>query len=216
MSLRIAHRTAHFGSFQSHTSPRLIQPRSRCRQLPHFRCHSSKPFIAGTYAQRIRPHTANISWSTIAAVSIAIGASIAFTAQVLRPREHPPQPPVQAATLLAHTHDTTMTSTLPAGRPGNLTPEQEIKLRELWALALRVFGVFDPESAATTPNGKSPPPSTLSRSNSEYGNGDPSRRKKGRLSLFRKKHKEGQGEGAADSSESSTLTSGSGSSTSGE
>ncbi|KAI4187126.1 MAG: hypothetical protein L6R41_003032, partial [Letrouitia leprolyta] len=33
------------------------------------------------------------------------------------------------------------------GRPGNLTPEQELKLQELWTATLRVFGVQAPEDA---------------------------------------------------------------------
>ena len=37
---------------------------------------------------------------------------------------------------------------LPAGRPGNLTPEEEEKLRQFWALVLRVFGSDDTNPAA--------------------------------------------------------------------
>ena len=37
----------------------------------------------------------------------------------------------------------TMVGTLPPGRPGNLTVEQEAKLQELWKATLKVFGVPD-------------------------------------------------------------------------
>lgn len=33
----------------------------------------------------------------------------------------------------------------PPGRPGNLTPEQELKLKEFWSTLLHIFGVSDPE-----------------------------------------------------------------------
>ncbi|KAF1928987.1 CRAL/TRIO domain-containing protein [Didymella exigua CBS 183.55] len=35
-----------------------------------------------------------------------------------------------------------MTSNTPAGRPGTLTPQEEEKLRELWVLTMKVFGVY--------------------------------------------------------------------------
>lgn len=46
-------------------------------------------------------------------------------------------------------------STLP-GRPGNLTAEEEAKLKELWLVTLRVFGVSSPTGSELT----SPPPAT--------------------------------------------------------
>ena len=38
----------------------------------------------------------------------------------------------------------------PAGHLGNLTPEQDAKLREFWATTLRVFGVDEPQHVAGT------------------------------------------------------------------
>ena len=43
-----------------------------------------------------------------------------------------------------------MSANVPPGRPGNLTPDQEAKLQELWAATLRVFGVTPPTNR---PNG---------------------------------------------------------------
>lgn len=40
-----------------------------------------------------------------------------------------------------------MAPNMPPGRPGTLTPEQEVKLRELWAATMKVFGVYEPLSA---------------------------------------------------------------------
>lgn len=43
------------------------------------------------------------------------------------------------------------TAELPAGRPGNLTPEEEEKLRQLWSLVLRVFGSDDTNTPGLQP-----------------------------------------------------------------
>ena len=43
-----------------------------------------------------------------------------------------------------------MSASVPPGRPGNLTTDQEAKLQELWAATLRVFGVTPPTNK---PNG---------------------------------------------------------------
>lgn len=45
----------------------------------------------------------------------------------------------------------------PSGRPGNLTTEEEAKLKELWLVTLKVFGVSSPAGSELT----SPPPATL-------------------------------------------------------
>jgi hypothetical protein len=44
-----------------------------------------------------------------------------------------------------------LVSTAP-GRPGNLTPEEEIKLREFWVAVFRVFGVVEPTPASEAAN----------------------------------------------------------------
>ena len=61
------------------------------------------------------------------------------------------------------------TAALPPGRPGTLTPEEEEKLRQLWALSARLFGFADEDEPApappgTPPNGGPPPASPLSPS----------------------------------------------------
>lgn len=82
------------------------------------------------------------------------------------------------------------------GRPGNLTSEQEAKLKELWVSVLRVFGVT---SITDGVNG----PKSLDEAD-QRSKADPSgsvREKKKRVGLFRKKDKTDDSEGAlADSS----------------
>jgi hypothetical protein len=45
---------------------------------------------------------------------------------------------------------------LPPGRPGTLTPEEEEKLRQLWALSARLFGFADEDDPAPAPPGTPP------------------------------------------------------------
>lgn len=70
-----------------------------------------------------------------------------------------------------------MASQIPPGRPGNLTAEQEVKLKEMWVATLDVFGVVHEDKHA---NGTA----TLSSISDE-----PGKKKKSRLSLFKKKDK---------------------------
>ncbi|PQE31738.1 CRAL TRIO domain-containing protein [Rutstroemia sp. NJR-2017a WRK4] len=68
--------------------------------------------------------------------------------------------------------------TLP-GRPGNLTPQEEEKLKEFWVTTLKVFGIIDREGTsngdAETPNGSATP--------------DSKTKKKRGFSILRSKHK---------------------------
>lgn len=50
-----------------------------------------------------------------------------------------------------------MAPNMPPGRPGNLTPDQEVKLKEMWAHTLEIFGVL-PEGTHT--NGSVTPTTT--------------------------------------------------------
>lgn len=64
------------------------------------------------------------------------------------------------------------------GHRGNLTPDQEAKLRELWVLTFKTFGVQDPSQ----PNGTATD-DTPSASEAEAAD---SKKKKSRMSIFRK------------------------------
>jgi len=56
--------------------------------------------------------------------------------------------------LQAQKYPDVMASQQPPGRPGNLTPDQEVKLKEMWAQTLEIFGVA-PEGTHT--NGTATP-----------------------------------------------------------
>lgn len=70
---------------------------------------------------------------------------------------------------------------VPAGHVGNLTPEQETKLREFWAVTLKVFGVENPNP----PSEVDTPQTEDSQSVSELDSKEKKKPKK-RLGLFRK------------------------------
>jgi len=91
--------------------------------------------------------------------------------------------------------------TLP-GRPGNLTPDQEAKLREVWLAALQVFGVY-----------KEPTVNGINE-DGDVGQGlgslslNPEKKKKKRLGLFSRKYgKENDTESTVSSESSSAAAS---------
>lgn len=84
---------------------------------------------------------------------------------------------------------------LAAGRVGNLTPEQEEKLRELWAAIFRVCAVGQ-QTAAAADDGASTAPSTTTTTTDTASSKD--KPKKRRITLFsRKGHKDKDGDSAS-------------------
>jgi hypothetical protein len=156
--------------------------------------------------QRIRE--SGFGWVAAAAVTFTIGATIGIglgisrTSSTVAPAEFSATASSSESTQAFEILYLDMAASMPPGRPGNLTPEQEAKLRELWQLALQVFGVAEPLPTSHA-NGKTP---SLSRTSSETSGSDPSKRKKSRLSFLKKKNKE------VDEAESDT-TAGSGAAT---
>ena len=74
------------------------------------------------------------------------------------------------------------------GRPGNLTLEQEEKLREIWIAALQVFGILDAHRAKEANSNGQITPSIGSHPTSEAAIIE--KPKKKRLTLFGRKHKD--------------------------
>ena len=71
-----------------------------------------------------------------------------------------------------------MAPNTPAGRPGTLTPEQEGKLRELWAATMKVFGALDEEAGDAEVA-----PAAVGDATEKDGKKD---KKKSRLHVFRR------------------------------
>ena len=79
----------------------------------------------------------------------------------------------------------TMAGVIPPGRPGNLTPDQEAKLRELWKATLNVFGVIHNSRETGESLDGNPARDSLDET------ATPDKKKKKRLGLFgRKKDKD--------------------------
>ena len=77
-----------------------------------------------------------------------------------------------------------MAPAMPPGRPGNLTAEQETKLKEMWVATLDVFGVTHEKVPHT--NGAETPTSDNTP--------DAKKKKKSRLSVFKSKDKQKDGD----------------------
>lgn len=77
-----------------------------------------------------------------------------------------------------------MSTEIPPGRPGNLTPEEEEKLRQLWSQIFRVCGVRSDDSAPSTASSIN-----LAASKAESVQGEKAK-KKG-LSVFSRKGRKG-------------------------
>lgn len=96
-----------------------------------------------------------------------------------------------------------MAPNTPPGRPGTLTADEERKLRELWALTMKVFGV---DVAVEEVNGTETPTPSIAAP-SEAGSGDGKKdKKKSRLNVFRR-HKDDKSTDSKTSTPSGTGTS---------
>ncbi|ESA41826.1 hypothetical protein GE21DRAFT_9778 [Neurospora crassa] len=86
---------------------------------------------------------------------------------------------------------TNMSREIAPGRPGNLTPEQEEKLKQLWKLIFQVCGVSSP-----SPSSESSTPAATSDDVSIKGD---DKKKKSKLSMFSRKHKKDSDDTTPDS-----------------
>ncbi len=83
-----------------------------------------------------------------------------------------------------------MTAETAPGRPGNLTPEQEEKLRRLWQLIFQVCAVGqDQNGAATTPAAPATEPSSAAASEKAQDDDAKSAKNSSRMSFFSRKPK---------------------------
>lgn len=80
---------------------------------------------------------------------------------------------------------------MPPGRPGNLTADQEAKLKEMWSQMLDIFGVSHDTNATSAANAASSTPEPSSE-----------KKKKSRMGIFGKKNKhEGDAASTVDGAE---------------
>ena len=114
----------------------------------HYRPQASRTCLRLTIGNN---RSAPLAISILVTVGLLLGGSL-----ILRNKTSAEIPPDagRLRTLKDYTEildiELEMSANVPPGRPGNLTPDQEAKLQELWAATLRVFGVTPPTSK---PNG---------------------------------------------------------------
>jgi hypothetical protein len=84
-----------------------------------------------------------------------------------------------------------MSADIPAGRPGNLTADQEEKLRRLWSLVLQLSGVSEDENGHVIEGNEVAPPALQKQASLKPESVKP---KKKRLSLFSRKGKGDKGD----------------------
>ena len=135
------------------------------------------------------------SWSTVA-LYITAGATIGLALGVYRGLSTSPAHSSDSHVIVVDINDsittaTNMSAQLPKGRPGTLTPEEEVKLRELWQLTLQVCGIITAPAHAAPNGGVSESQSpALSRTTSGESGATPEKKKKSRLSFLKKKKHE--------------------------
>jgi hypothetical protein len=94
-----------------------------------------------------------------------------------------------------------MAPNTPTGRPGTLTPEQEDKLRELWTVTMKVFGVYEPVGSAEEDIAETRPSMETTETVGKDGKKE---KKKSRLNVFKRKDKGDKSSGTTGASGSST------------
>ncbi|KAF2751853.1 CRAL/TRIO domain-containing protein [Sporormia fimetaria CBS 119925] len=99
--------------------------------------------------------------------------------------------------------DDEMAPTVPPGRPGTLTPEQEVKLRELWALTLKVFGVYESSQSMTDSAETTTTTATTTSEATESDSKKDKEKKRSRLNVFKRKDKNEKGTTDTDSTTAS-------------
>ena len=115
-------------------------------------------------------------------VTFAVSTGIAYVALRYTSKDTPPEEtPNEQISLAPSAHllyPLTMAPSMPPGRPGTLTADQEAKLKEMWQQTLDIFGVAHEDHA----NGTATPASGTDTP-------DAKKKKKGRLSMFHRKDK---------------------------
>ncbi|KAK5734369.1 phosphatidylinositol transfer protein csr1 [Elasticomyces elasticus] len=131
----------------------------------------------------------------VVAATLSLGVAWVATAYNQQPPIPEPEEEEEEHLKVSRDLDEEMATRSLPGRPGNLTPEQEVKLKEMWAATLEVFGVVSHDermSLEANTNGTSTPSTSTSTDEAK-------KKHKSRLSLGlgRKKDKSS----SSDSSE---------------
>ena len=119
---------------------------------------------------------------TIVAVSVTLLAGTTVIYRHFSPFPRTEEEAIKER-FLEEDNNAIMTGTPAPGRPGNLTPDQEKKLKEFWSATLNVFGVLDIANGDDTPTG-------MTDSQRARANTLGSEKTKKRKSMFSRKNEE--------------------------
>ncbi|KAK0787987.1 phosphatidylinositol transfer protein csr1 [Friedmanniomyces endolithicus] len=160
-------------------------PRLPIRNFPIRRCFArrtaSRP--VHTYARRRVISSAIDPLTLLVAATVSVGiAYLATSYQVSDQATDTGAKPTEDKAIarkpcIREEEEDEMAAQQVPGRPGNLTPDQEAKLKEMWAATLEVFGVIH-ERVSLEANGASNPASTDDTTSTE-----PKKKHRSRLSL---------------------------------
>lgn len=142
-------------------------------------------------------------WTVAIVLGIGIGGALLFPLASPSSEQQQKERATSSQFHLAHLTDSylVMAPNTPPGRPGTLTADEETKLRELWAVTLRVFGV---DGARESINGDAP--GLASAPSAADGKKE---KKKSRLNVFKRnkgdKTSDAESMAASDTSTSTDL-----------
>ncbi|KAH7394084.1 hypothetical protein DE146DRAFT_698282 [Phaeosphaeria sp. MPI-PUGE-AT-0046c] len=159
---------------------RLVGPRSTPRAYREYLTTSK---VAPTH------YTSGIGWTSVIIFGIAVSGALLVSLVQAPPKGTTARCDSAVQFDVTQLTDSylVMAPNTPAGRPGTLTSEEEKKLRELWALTMKVFGVIaGAEEAQSTETAAAVPASTSDSASDKDGKKD---KKKSRLNVF-KRHKD--------------------------
>lgn len=179
-------------SIRLHFQPLHCLKRSSAQQYPRShlttrnfpgtppRCSSAPPTIRRSSSFPLR---SAVNPASLLGV-LAVAAGITYFASTYSPKKQPidqadDQPWIPISQRAQEELYHIMAPSMPPGRPGNLTADQEAKLKEMWIATLDVFGVAHEREAQS--NGTAGAASE--------GTSDSKKKKKSRLSLFKNKDK---------------------------
>lgn len=199
-------------SLRAHTLKRLSYVSSPTPALAGSAYNSGRraPFAPRTFTvsgpraqrhafreQRIPPAHSKQSGSSIWTASIVVGLAIGgallvplFRTSTLDTAEERTNPKFDRADITDSY--LVMAPNTPAGRPGTLTPQEEEKLRELWALTMKVFGVH--ATPVEGSNGVETPVAAASPASAPAAEKE---KKKSKLSVF-SRHKKDKADKTAE------------------
>lgn len=178
-------------------------PRSFPASVPRAQIHAFRK--RGAPRPLVKQSSSGL-WTVSVVVGLAIGG--ALLVPLFR---NTPLPSTQAPSPtfdVTHTTDSflVMAPNTPAGRPGTLTPQEEEKLRELWALTMKVFGVHGSpeESNGVEPTAAAPAAAPATTTTAPAAEKE---KKKSKLSVF-SRHKKDKADKTEADSTTSTAASG--------